>query len=188
MKEGSVVPCFILESERLLLRVPEASDVTAIVTLMNDWDVVKNLSTAPFPYHEDHARAFVGKQEDGRAKGTDFVFAITRKSDGAFMGKCGVHLKETGFEMGYWLGRPYWNQGYATEAAAQVLAFGFRNLRADSIWAGWFHDNPASGRVLAKLGFRANGADQRDCAARGESVLCNFVTMSRADFGQRQAA
>ncbi|HVU20707.1 MAG TPA: GNAT family N-acetyltransferase [Rhizomicrobium sp.] len=183
------MPCFRLESERLLLRVPEAFDAPAVAALMNDWDVARNLSMAPFPYLEDHARDFIGRQEDGRAKGTDFVFVITRKSDGALMGKCGLHLKDgPGFEMGYWLGRPYWGQGYATEAAAEVLAFGFRNLRADPIWAGWFHDNPASGRVLEKLGFKPNGSDRRDSAARGQSVLCNLVTMSRADFGQRQAA
>jgi len=182
------VPSFRLESERLLLRVPEASDVKTIAALMNDWDVAKNLASAPFPYLEEHARDFIGRQEEGRAKGTDFVFAITRKSDAVLMGKCGLHLKARGVEMGYWLGRPYWRQGYATEAAAQVLAFGFRNLRADHIWAGWFQGNPASGRVLEKLGFRPNGCDRRDSAARGESVLCNLVTMSRADFDQRQAA
>jgi len=182
------MPCFRLESERLLLRVPEASDVNVIATLMNDWDVVKNLSRPPFPYQEDHAREFVAGLEEGRAKGSDYVFAITRKSDNALMGMTGVHLRDDGFELGYWLGRPYWKQGYATEAAAELLAFGFRNLRADRIWAGWFHDNPASGHVLEKLGFRPNGADERQCAARGESVLCNLVTMSRADFGQRQAA
>ena len=182
------MPSFRLESERLLLREPELSDAPAIAALMNDWDVVKNLATAPFPYLEEHACAFLGRQEEGRARGTDFVFAITRKSDAALMGKCGLHLKDQGFEMGYWLGRPFWNQGFATEAAAQVLAFGFRNLRAEHIWAGWFHDNPASGRVLEKLGFRPNGSGRRDCAARGEAVLCNLVTMSRADFGQRQAA
>ncbi|MEI9930882.1 MAG: GNAT family N-acetyltransferase [Rhizomicrobium sp.] len=149
------MPCFRLESERLLLREPEALDVPAIAALMNDWDVVKNLASAPFPYLEEHASAFIGRQDDGRAKGTDFVFAITRKNDGTLMGKCGLHLKDDGFELGYWIGKPYWKQGYATEAAAEVLAFGFRNLRADAIWAGWFHDNPASGRVLEKLGFRA---------------------------------
>jgi [ribosomal protein S5]-alanine N-acetyltransferase len=183
------VPCFRLESERLLLRVPEGSDAPTVAALMNDWEVVKNLASAPFPYLEEHARDFIGRQEAGRAKGTDFVFAITRKSDGALMGKCGLHMKDApGFEMGYWLGRPYWGLGYATEAAAQVLAFGFRNLRAETIWAGWFHDNPASGRVLEKLGFKPNGGDQRDSAARGAGVLCNLVTMSRAEFGRRHAA
>jgi RimJ/RimL family protein N-acetyltransferase len=172
----------------LLLRPSEAADIASIVSLIGDWDVVKNLSSAPYPYLEEHARAFLARQEEGLAKGTDYAFAVTRKSDGAFMGKCGIHLKDSGFELGYWLGRPYWGFGYATEAAAEVIAFAFRNLRAEEVWAGWFFDNPASGHVLEKLGFRANGTDQRDCAARGVSVLCNLVTMSRAEFGQRSAA
>ena len=57
--------------------------------LMNDWEVVKNLSRAPFPYREEDAQAFVARQEQCRANGTDFVFAVTRKSGSAFMGKCG---------------------------------------------------------------------------------------------------
>ncbi len=99
-----------------------------------------------------------------------------------------MHLREQRFELGYWLGRPYWSQGFATEVARELLAFSFRNLRLDEVEAGWFHDNPASGRVLEKVGFRPDGTGQRDCAARGESVLCNLVIMSRAEFGQRQAA
>ena len=182
------MPNFRLESQRLLLRPSGAADIASIVSLIGDWDVVKNLSSAPYPYLEEHARAFLARQEEGLAKGTDYAFAVTRNSDGAYMGKCGIHLKDTGFELGYWLGRPFWGQGFATEAAAEVLAFAFRNLRAESVEAGWFHDNPASGHVLEKLGFRASGSGQRDCAARGESVLCNLVTMSRAEFGQRSAA
>jgi RimJ/RimL family protein N-acetyltransferase len=171
----------------LLLRPPEPGDVKAIVAFM-EWDVVKNLSTAPHPYLEEHAHAFLVRQGEGRAKGRDFAFAVTRKDDGAFAGMCGVHQREKGFELGYWLGRPYWGKGYATEAAAEVLAFSFRNLRAEAVEAGWFHDNAASGRVLEKVGFRSGGANRRDCAARGESVLCNLVIMSRAEFAQRQAA
>jgi RimJ/RimL family protein N-acetyltransferase len=172
----------------LLLRAPETGDVASITALIGDWDVVKNLSRAPFPYREEYAREFVQRQEEGRAKGSDFAFAVTRKHDDAFIGMCGVHLRETGFELGYWFGRPYWSKGYATEAAAEVIAFAFRNLRAERVEAGWFHDNPASGHVLEKLGFRPAGSGERDCAARAHAVLCNQVTMSRAEFGQRQAA
>lgn len=182
------MPSFKLESRRLLLRPPEAGDIASIVAQMNDWDVVKNLARSPFPYTEDHAQDFLGRQEDGRAKGSDFAFAVTRLSDGALAGMCGVHLREKGFELGYWIGRAHWGQGYATEAAFEVLGFTFRNLRAENVEAGWFHDNPASGRVLEKLGFRPDGAGQRDCAARGHSVLCNLVIMSRETFGQGQAA
>jgi RimJ/RimL family protein N-acetyltransferase len=169
------------------LRPPEQKDVPFIASLMNEWEVVKNLSRPPYPYREDDAREFLSRQEEGRIKATDFVFAVVRKSDDAFLGASGVHLRENGFELGYWLGKPYWKQGYATEAAGEVLAFAFRNLRADRVWAGWFHDNPASGHVLRKLGFRPDGADERNCLARGHSVYCNLVTMSREDW-QRKAA
>ena len=181
------MPSFVLESQRLSLRAPVDRDVAAIVGFM-EWDVVKNLSRAPHPYAEEHARFFLARQDEGRAKGSDFAFAVTRKGEDSLIGMCGVHLRETGFELGYWLGRPYWGQGYASEAAGEVLAFAFRNLRAESVEAGWFHDNPASGRVLEKLGFRPDGAAERDCAARGASVLCNLVIMSRAQFGQKHAA
>jgi len=181
------MPSFILETQRLLLRPPEPGDANALVRHM-EWDVVKNLSRPPFPYLEEHALAFLARQEESRAKGSDYAFAITDKSGSAFLGVCGVHLREKGFELGYWLARPCWGKGYATEAAGGVLGFAFRNLRAEEVEAGWYHDNPASGRVLEKLGFRPNGADQRDCAARGHAVLCNLVLMSRAEYVQRQAA
>ena len=99
------MPSFMLESERLLLRPPEAGDAATMALLMNDWDVVKNLSRAPFPYTEDDANTFIGRQEEGSVKASDFAFAITRKSDDAFLGVCGVHLREVGFELGYWLGQ-----------------------------------------------------------------------------------
>jgi RimJ/RimL family protein N-acetyltransferase len=182
------MPSFTLESQRLLLRPPGANDLGSIVALMGDWEVVKNLSRPPHPYLESHAREFLARQEEGRAKGADFVFAIVRKADGALAGCAGLHLRETGFELGYWLGKPFWGFGFATEAAREVLAFGFRNLRAEIIEAGWFHDNPASGRVLEKLGFRRTGTDSRDCAARGHAVLCHTVAISRAEHGQRDAA
>ena len=178
----------ILETRRLLLRPPDARDVSVITALIGEWDIVKNLSRAPYPYREEHAREFLARLETGRAQGTDFAFALTRKSDAAFMGMCGIHLRESGFELGYWLGKPYWGQGFATEAAGRATAFAFDELKADRVWAGWFHDNPASGHVLEKLGFKADGADQRDCLARGHGVLCQLVTLSRAAFEQRCAA
>src|ERR1700761_2425624 len=80
-EEGCVMPCFTFETSRLLLRPPGPEDVASIAAQMNDWDVVKNLSRAPFPYGEDHARDFLARQEDGRARGADFAFAATRKAD-----------------------------------------------------------------------------------------------------------
>ncbi|MBV8978787.1 MAG: GNAT family N-acetyltransferase [Alphaproteobacteria bacterium] len=181
------MPKFILKSDRLLLRPPEVRDVGDIVQGL-EWDVVSNLARAPWPYEPQHAHEFLQRQEEGRAHCTDFAFAVTEKGADSLIGMCGVHRREQGFELGYWLAKPHWGRGYATEAAAEVLGFAFRNLRAGVVEAGWFHDNPASGRVLSKLGFVFAGAEKRESAARGTRVLCNLVSMRRADFGRRNAA
>src|SRR5215469_12515291 len=118
--EGRVMSCCRLETERLLLRPPEPRDVPAIVTWIGDWDVAKNLSRCPHPYIEQHAQEFLARAAEGRAKGTDFNFAITRRGDAQYMGQIGLHLKDGRFELGYWLGKPFWGSGYASEAARRV--------------------------------------------------------------------
>ena len=178
----------ILETERLLLRPPERRDIPAFVPLANDYDVAKNLSTLPHPYLAEHGEEFVARVEEQRATGSDFNFAITRKFDGAYIGGCGVHLKQGKFEFGYWLGKPYWKLGYATEAARRLVSFAFDELKADSVWAGWFFDNPASGRVLAKLGCKPDGMDKRACMARGVEVDCHLVILPRDQFLSRRVA
>src|SRR5476651_1835928 len=180
--------CNILETSRLLLRPPQRRDVPALVPLANDYDVAKNLSTLPHPYSVTHGEEFVARVEQQRATGTDFNFAITRKSDAAYMGGCGLHVKQGKFEFGYWLGKPFWKQGYATEAARRLVGFAFEELETESVWAGWFFDNPASGHVLEKLGCRPNGMDKRACMARGVEVDCNLVILAREDFRRTRAS
>jgi [ribosomal protein S5]-alanine N-acetyltransferase len=177
--------CCELETERLLLRHPRAEDAQRIVPLAGEWDVAKNLGRLPHPYALADAEFFLAKAIEGRAAGTDFNFAITRKADGAFMGGCGIHLRSGGqFEFGYWLGKPFWKQGYATEAARRLVSYGFQTLKIETLVAGWFHDNPDSGRVLEKLGCAMSGAESRDCAARGHAVYCHLVTLTREAFSQ----
>jgi [ribosomal protein S5]-alanine N-acetyltransferase len=175
-----------LETERLLLRPPEYSDVPAMAALIGDYDVAKNLASVPHPYSEDDGRAFVSRTAEARAKGEGYCFAILRKEDLAFMGCCGLHLKDGRYELGYWLGKPFWNQGYATEAARKLASFAFHDLKAEGVWAGWFDDNPASGRVLEKLGARPDGAVPRASLARGHDVACHMMTLTREDFGRKK--
>jgi ribosomal-protein-alanine N-acetyltransferase len=172
----------ILETERLLLRQPERRDIPALVPLANDYDVARNLSTLPHPYTVAHGEEFVARVEEQRATGTDFNFAITRRSDDAYMGGCGVHVKQGKFEFGYWLGKPFWKLGYATEAARRLVGFAFDELETESLWAGWYFDNPASGHVLEKLGCKPDGVAKRACMARGVEVDCHLVILGRGDF------
>ena len=177
-----------LETVRLLLRPPEFRDVPAIATWVGDWDVAKNLASVPHPYREADAHEFVARSVEKLAHGEGYCFAIERKADGVFMGACGLQLKNGLFELGYWLGKPFWRLGYATEAAKRVVSFAFRELKATSVRAGWFEDNPASGRVLQKLGCRPDGAVPRGSLARGQEVTCHLMALTREEFGRKRAA
>ena len=174
-----------LESERLLLRPPQTVDAGAIASQIGDWDVAKNLSRVPFPYQEHHAVDWIGRSAESRAKGASYSFAVLRKWDGALIGVCGIDMHDRGaFELGYWYGKRYWGHGYATEAGRRLASFAFRELKAAHLLAGWFADNPASGNVLAKLGFLPTGTEQRDCLSRGHRVTCNMVSLSFVDFAR----
>jgi ribosomal-protein-alanine N-acetyltransferase len=147
---------------------------------LGDYDVARMTSRVPHPYGESDAEAFIARGEANR-------FVIERKGDGLFMGMAGIHA-DNGYEFGYWLGRPFWGFGYATEAAQRLVTYAFTVLDVDQLHAGWFYDNPASGHVLAKLGARHNGSAMRDCRARGMALLCHDMLLTRADFLRKQAA
>jgi len=147
---------------------------------LSDYDVARMTSRVPHPYGESDAEAFIAMCESNR-------FVIERKGDGLFMGMAGIHADD-GYEFGYWLGRPFWGFGYATEAAQRLVSYAFTVLDVNQLHAGWFYDNPASGHVLAKLGARHNGSAMRDCRARGMALLCHDMLLTRADFLRKQAA
>ena len=181
------MPCSRLETERLLLRPQEAADISSLVPLLNDFEVAKNLASVPHPYTEEDARGFLARGANDRATGVAYPFALVTKGANALIGGCGLRLRDNGiFEIGYWIGRPYWGQGYASEAARRVAAFAFGELKAETLSAGWFHDNPASGRVLEKLGAVPAGVDHRDSVARGHAVYCYKVVLDRENFGRNR--
>jgi RimJ/RimL family protein N-acetyltransferase len=178
-----------IETERLLLRPPERSDIPALVALIGEWDVAKNLGRVPYPYSEADAHTFFDRGEARPADQPDITLGVTLKPDGAYIGGCGVHLRDNGtFELGYWIGKPFWGNGYATEAARAVVDEAFGAFRLQSLTAGYFFDNPASGHVLEKLGFLPDGEELRDCASRGQRIWCHSVVLTRAQFAIRQAA
>jgi 8-oxo-dGTP diphosphatase len=169
-----------LETERLILRPPRPGDIQAMTVWLGDFDVARMTSRVPHPYSEGDAEAFI-------ADGAAHRFVIQRRKDGLFLGMIGLHADD-GHEFGYWLGKPFWGHGYATEAAHRLVTYAFEALGQETVHAGWFYDNPASGHVLAKLGARHNGSQMRRSAARGMDVLCHDMLLTRADFLRKQAA
>lgn len=167
----------VLTTARLCLRPLEHADAPVLARLADNWNVAAMLSRMPFPYTLAHAEEFIARQVSGPADGT-CVFAIG--GGAGLMGVIGLHPDEAGtLELGYWLGEPFWGAGYATEAAGRVLAFADGELEAETVTAGHFFDNPASGRVLRKTGFRYTHDLVRACAARGTTVLCHEMMRPR---------
>ena len=144
----------VIETARLRLCAFVEADIAALVPLIGDRRVAATTLRIPHPYRDEHARYFLEHMQDERQRN----FAI-RLRPGALIGGIGLRLEpeHAHAELGYWLGVPYWGRGYATEAAAAVLAFGFESLGLHRIYAEYFRHNPASGAVLRKLGMRHEG-------------------------------
>lgn len=169
-----------LRTERLLLRPLRESDTERLAALANNWNVARMLARMPFPYTLDMAHEWIGKQTALRADGEEYVYGIEQE-DG-FIGTCGMQAHADGtHELGYWIGEPYWNRGYASEAAGTVLAGAIEGFGAETIVSGHCWENHASGRVLTKLGFRYTGEEQRWCLARQEKVRCLTMRLARTD-------
>ena len=163
-------------TERLLLRPGWREDAPALFEAICDERVVRNLAQAPWPYRFDHAEAFLTRERELR----DMSLLIFLRTSGAprFVGGIGVHRLPSGEdELGYWIARPFWGQGIATEAGRAVIANARDTLRLRRIASGHFLDNPASGRVLAKLGFRPVGTERRYSVGRGAEVPCKLFEL-----------
>lgn len=169
----------ILQSQRLILRPPRPTDIQSMTTWLNDYDVAKMTARVPYPYSEDDAEAFLAQ-----SRSNDYVFVIERKADQVFIGSAGLHRSQP-YELGYWLGKPFWGFGFATEATRCLMKYAFDNLSQEVVHAGWFYDNPASGRVLSKLGARHTGSAMRPSRARAASVLCHEMVLTRENFLQK---
>ncbi|KUO52587.1 MAG: GNAT family acetyltransferase [Sphingomonadales bacterium BRH_c3] len=154
-------------TERLLLRPAWPEDWQAIHSGIADEGVVRNLARAPWPYKPDDARDFIEQPI------APFYprFLITRARDAALVGCIGIDAHAGEVELGYWIARQHWGQGYATEAGRGVLEIA-GILGHSRLVASHFLDNPASGRVLAKLGFLPTGmVVKRFSCGRGEEAL-----------------
>ena len=142
-----------IRSERLFLRPAWPEDWEELLAVIADEGIVRNLARAPWPYDPDHARDFAARPQDARLPN----FFISTASNGELIGSVGLGRDDEGrTELGYWIARPHWGNGYAPEAARAVLRLA-KTLGHRKVVAGHFVDNPASGRVLAKIGFRPTG-------------------------------
>jgi RimJ/RimL family protein N-acetyltransferase len=157
---------------RLFLRPAWPEDWEAVLGGIADEGVVRNLARAPWPYGPEEARAFVSRGQDMRYPS----FLLIRADTGQAVGGAGLGEHNESVELGYWIARASWGRGYATEAGAGVLEIA-KLLGHRRVSAGHFVDNPASGRVLRKLGFVPTGQTRPrfSCARNCEVAAHEYV-------------
>jgi len=167
-------------TERLLLRPGWREDAPALFRAIADEDIVRNLAQAPWPYGPGDAETFLARER----RPHEPACLIFLRGDGApaLVGCVGFGKMPDGeLEFGYWIARPYWGRGIATEAGAALIANARESLRLPRLIAGHFTDNPASGRVLRKLGFRPTGVTRgRYSAGRGAIAPCREYSLALA--------
>ncbi len=183
----------MIDTQRLRLRPLEQRDADRIVEFASDLEVAKMLAEVPYPYTHEDAQNFLRRVYDAANAQTALVCAIDRYGLIGVAGLSCIQSIEGGTiaTLGYWLGRPYWGRGYATEAVRALVAHGFQKLSLAGLKSGHFKDNHRSGHVLAKNGFRYAGEGPRPCLARGDDIAHVDVVLTRAqweEFTARRAA
>lgn len=164
-----------LRSRRLRLRCLTTEDLDGLVAALNDWEVAQWLTRPPYPYARGDGEDYLAVMRTDHAAGRAMLFAIADGADDALIGAIGVELDDasTG-ELGYWIGRSHWGQGYAAEAAA-ALVVRARALGLETLTAVTDPENGRSRRVLEKVGFRAMGLRPPDRPSRrGAQALCAY--------------
>jgi RimJ/RimL family protein N-acetyltransferase len=172
-------------TERLLLRPGWTQDAPDLFEAIADEGIVRNLASAPWPYHPADAEAFLAADRDPDTP----ALLIFRRTGGApqLVGTIGIGRRPDGErELGYFIARRFWGRGYATEAGRAMIGFARDSLRLPKLNAGYFVDNPASGRVLEKLGFRPTGVVvPRYSAGRREAAPSRLLELELAEPGAR---
>ncbi|MGV2452837.1 MULTISPECIES: GNAT family N-acetyltransferase [Chryseobacterium] len=158
----------VLQTERLILSQLEEKDIPFIVELLQHRIFSDLTSNIPYPYVENDARSWVEMSKEAFENNTGYTFAI-RNKEGQIIGAIGLHDRDDDkAELGYWIGIPYWNKGYVTEAAKGIIDFGFDELKLNKIFATHFLHNPASGRIMEKIGMKKEAVLIKEVKKDGE--------------------
>lgn len=172
-----------LETERLILRPFEMADVPVVQLLASAREVADTTLNIPHPYPDDGAATWISGHQDRVEKG-QYTFAVVRKQDSVLVGSMGIGtnpVHDKG-ELGYWVGLPYWNQGYATEAARRIVRWGFEELMLNRIYARYLVRNPASARVMQKAGLKYEGTFKQDVLKWGVYEDIGQCGLVRAEY------
>lgn len=173
-----------LETERLLLRPFNVSDATRVQKLANCREVTDTTLNLPYPYKLQDARKWIATHETLYEKKQQAIFAITARAKQELIGAIGLakNAAHARAELGYWIGHEYWNRGFATEAARAVIEFGFSKLNLNRIFAHFMVQNPASGKVMQKVGMQFEGELRQHVIKNGRPLDLHIYSILKSDW------
>lgn len=160
-----------LLSARLRLRPLRQDDIPAMVGMLQDWEVVRHTATIPHPYTAGDAQAFLDLMRQRCVQRQGIALGLERTLDNRLIGVMGFGMTDDGgAELGYWLGRDYWRQGYGAEALRRLIRHVFADMGLPHLTALVHPDNAASRALLDHVGFAAHGHDTCAMPSRGHSI------------------
>ena len=148
-----------LRTDRLVLREFTAEDASDVQRLVGEWEVARMMSHLPHPYEDGMAEEWIATHRPAFEGGERLTFAVVLREGGTLIGSITLHLNalDENAELGYWIGKPYWGQGYCTEAAKELVRYGFEDLGLHRIHANHLGSNLPSGKVMQKVGMNYEG-------------------------------
>ena len=178
-----------LETPRLTLRPYTKADIPQLVLLLSAREVAAMTLRIAHPYTEKHAKDFIAKADTLDETNDEVRRAITLRADGVLCGGVGLRLEPEHHhaELGYWIGIPYWGHGYATEAAQAMVRHGFETMKLHRIAATCMTHNPASARILTKLGMRHEGCLRQHQNKWGKFLDVECYGILRSEWETRAA-
>lgn len=148
-----------ITTNRLVLRLFQQSDAEAVARLCNNYNIYKNTMYLPYPYSKEDALSWMEHHLENFSANRSYEFAITDKESGELYGAIALSNNQKSYngEIAYWVGEEFWGKGYATEAAEAIIQFAFDEKGYHKVFARYFGSNPASGKVMQKLGMTKEG-------------------------------
>ncbi len=176
----------VLRTERLTLRLFKLSDAKQVQKLAGNKLVASTTQNIPHPYLDGLAEKWIATHKPTYHEGKGVTWAITKNKE--LVGAISLMniLEGHQAELGYWIGVPYWNMGYCTEAGAMVLRYAFMDRGLNRVHASYFTRNPASGRVMTKLGMKHEGTRRQHILKWGVYEDLEHMGLLRAEWINNQ--
>jgi 8-oxo-dGTP diphosphatase len=177
-----------LLTAELRLRPPTEADIPVLAQSANDPEIARWTAELPHPYTQADAEEFVAQAQADRLNGKDITLVIERLADGRLVGAVNLAREEENGRLGYWIAKPFWKLGYATQAVRRMTRLGFQALNLASVNAHVMTENMASGRVLEKAGFTASLLTACDMPGRCKDAEILFYHIDLKTWHLLQAA